>query len=328
MPRPSRRLAVIIHADVVDSTKLVQRDESIAHERITDAFQRFAETISKYGGNTREIRGDAIVAEFARASDAVISAIAFQNNNAEFIASLEDDIHPQLRVGISLGEVVISDSTVTGAGVVLAQRLEQFAKPGGVVAQGAIYETLPKRLPLNVSCLGELKLKGFEELMRAYDVVLSPGSVVPSPEPSQDSRQIEENYDSKPSIVVLPFLSLSSDSEQRYLADGIVEDVTTELSRFSWIMVIARNSAFTYRGSDKDIRQIGRELKADYALEGSVRSSGDRLRLSIQLAETRNGRQVWAEKFDRSIVDLFELQDELTGSVVARVAPNLRSQEI
>ena len=145
---PSRKLAVILHADVVGSTELVQRDESVAHERIQDSFRRFSETIKAYGGNTQEIRGDALVAEFARASDAVTAAIAFQVENTDSNAQLEDDMQPQLRIGISLGEVIVADNTVTGAGIVLAQRLEQLAVPGGVVVQGSVSETVPEAVAI------------------------------------------------------------------------------------------------------------------------------------------------------------------------------------
>ena len=180
--RLSRKLAVILHADVVGSTKLVQQDEVVAHERIQSTFQRFSETIKAYGGITRELRGDALVAEFERASDAVIAAIAFQAQNEEFDVDLSDEIKPTLRIGISLGEVVIADNTITGAGVVLAQRLEQLAESGGVCIQDAAYQTVPKRLPFEYENLGEQELKGFKEPVRAYAVSLKSGEAIPPPE--------------------------------------------------------------------------------------------------------------------------------------------------
>ncbi len=181
--RLSRKLAVILHADVVGSTSLVQKNESLAHERIQATFHNFSETINSYGGITRELRGDAIVAEFERASDAVAAAIAFQAANGELNATLDNDIQPQLRMGISIGEVVIADNTITGAGVVLAQRLEQLAEPGKICIQGAAYETVPQRLPFEYKSLGKKQVKGFEEPVRAYTVALKPGERVPTPEP-------------------------------------------------------------------------------------------------------------------------------------------------
>ena len=181
---PTRKLAVILHADVVGSTRLVQQNETLAHARIQDAFHRFSLTIDAYSGVTHELRGDALVAEFARASDAVAAGLAFQMENTESNARLEDDLQPRLRIGISLGEVVIADNTVTGAGVVLAQRVEQLAEPGGVCITGAIHEAVPQYLPLDYSDLGKREAKGFEEPVQVYRASMKAGKQVPSPEPA------------------------------------------------------------------------------------------------------------------------------------------------
>ncbi len=178
-----RRLAVILHADVVGSTGLVQLNESLAHKRIHDAFRRFSETVRAYNGITHEIRGDALVAEFDRASDAVGASLAFQEENTRHNSTLKDDIQPSLRIGISLGEVVFADNTVTGEGVVLAQRLEQMARPSGVCIQGAVHEAVPRRLPFTYQSLGEQNFKGFSEPVRAYSVALKSGESAPPPEP-------------------------------------------------------------------------------------------------------------------------------------------------
>ncbi len=160
----------------------MQMDESIAHERIRTAFQRFSKTIESYGGIAHEIRGDALVAEFSRASDAVCAAVAFQAENSEHNQTLSDDIRPEIRVGVSMGEVVVADGTLTGAGVILAQRLEQLAEPHGVVVQGSVAETVPTRLPFEFENLGEQKLKGFDQPVRAFLVRLQPGEILPTPE--------------------------------------------------------------------------------------------------------------------------------------------------
>jgi adenylate cyclase len=185
---PSRKLAVILHADVVGSTSLVQKNEILAHERIRDTFQRFSETIGTHHGIAREIRGDALVAEFERASDSLFAALSFQAANSVFITALEDDIQPRLRIGIRMGEVVIADNTVTGEGVVLAQRLEQLADAGGVCIQGAAYETVPKRLPFKYESLGEQQVKGFEDSVRAYAVKLKPEEDIVGEKPGQEKE--------------------------------------------------------------------------------------------------------------------------------------------
>jgi adenylate cyclase len=183
----SRKLAVLLHADVVGSTALVQSNEILAHQRIQDTFRRFSETIVSHGGTAHEIRGDAIVAEFTKASDAVSASLAFQEANRAHNDDLPDEICPIVRVGIALGEVVVANNTVTGEGIVLAQRLEQLAEPGGVCIQDAAYQTVPKRLSFKYASLGERELKGFDERVRAYSVSLRDDSATSKSEaPSAD----------------------------------------------------------------------------------------------------------------------------------------------
>jgi adenylate cyclase len=307
----SRKLAVILHADVVGSTSLVQKNETLAHGRVQAVFHRFSETINSYGGITRELRGDALVAEFERASDAVPAALAFQVINGEFNSRFDDDIRPQLRIGISLGEVIIADNTITGAGVVLAQRLEQLADPGGAVVQGSVAETIPARMPFEFDSLGEQMLKGFDQPVRAFAVKLRPGEELPEPEGSttpQKSASTTLEILDKPSIAVLPFNNMSGDPEQEFFADG-------------------RNSSFVYRGTSVDMRQVGRELNVQYVLEGSVRTASNRVRITAQLIEAHSGNHVWAERFDRSLEDVFEVQDEITALVAATVSQQLSVAE-
>ena len=330
--RPSRKLAAILHADVVGSTELVQRDESVAHERIHASFRRFSATIEAYGGITREIRGDALVAEFARASDAVTAALAFQIANADTNATLEGDIRPELRIGISLGEVIVADNTVTGAGIVLAQRLEQLAAPGSVVVQGSVSETVPRRLPFDFHSLGEQTVKGFEQPVRAFVAQLRPGSRMPDAEsgtaiPEREVHEAREGAPSelpdKPSIVVLPFTNMSSDPEQEYFSDGVSEDIITDLSKISGLFVIARNSAFVYKGKASNIPDVCRELGVRFALEGSIRKAGNRVRITAQLIDGSTGGHIWAERYDRELADIFAVQDEVTREIVSALAPTL-----
>ncbi len=341
----SRKLAVILHADVVGSTSLVQKNEALAHERIQATFHQFSETISSYGGVTHELRGDALVAEFDRASDAVAAALAFQILNEEFNATLSDNIQPGLRIGISMGEVIIADNTMTGAGVVLAQRLEQLADSGGVVVQGAVSETVPARMPYDFENLGEQVLKGFDQPVRAFYVRLKSGEELPIPDDHSESQSTGHNspllpaklsrnsYEAltgerlelpdKPSIAVLPFQNMSGDPEQEFFADGMSEDIITALSRLPNLIVIARNSTFVYKGCAIDVREVGHDLAVSHVLEGSIRKSGDRLRITAQLINTRDGDHVWAEHYDRNLDDIFAIQDEITHNIVIELQVKL-----
>ena len=358
---PSRKLAVILHADVVGSTTLVQRNESIAHERIQNAFQRVSSTINRYDGTAHEIRGDALVAEFARASDAVSAALTFQAENILFNSEIGGDICPELRVGISLGEVVIADGTVTGAGVVLAQRVEQLAEPGGMCITETVRGAIPERLPLDFNNLGEQALKGFDQPVRVHSVQLQPEAEIPSPEPPRARKRkqssfvvpaiavvvlvaialawikpwqsdpeqtlAEPSFPDTPSVAVLPFENLSADPDQEYFSDGMAADLITDLSKLSGMVVVSRNASFRYKGKQPSPEQIGRELKVRYVLEGSVRRATDQLRINAQLIDTTTGYQIWAERFDWKIGDIFAGQDMLAEQIATALNVQIAEDE-
>ena len=362
----SRKLAVILHADVVGSTMLVQQNETLAHERIQDVFSRFSETINLYSGTTRELRGDAILAEFDRASDAVSAALAFQISNREFNSTLNDDIQPRLRIGVSLGEVIVADNTITGAGVVLAQRVEQLADPDGLCITAALHEALPKHMPFELDDLGEQVLKGFDDQVHVYRVSITYGQSIPLPEqnyevspssskwhvvtsavvalvvaialifwfvpwePGMEKAPVDATVvplADKPSIAVLPFDNMSNDPNQEYFSDGIAEDIITDLSQLKNLAVVARNSSFTYRDKSAKAQDIGMDLGVKYLLEGSVRKAGDRIRLTVQLIDTSNGHHLWAERFDRELTNMFALQDEITERIISALSVQLSGDE-
>jgi len=359
--RLSGKLAVILHADVAGSTKLVQQDEQLAHERIQDAFHRFSDCIEKYMGSILELRGDALLADFKRPSDAVSAVLAFQVDQADQNSRLRDDLRPTIRVGIAMGEVVIADSTVTGAGVVLAQRVEQLADPGGLCITAALHEALPTRMPFDLEDLGEQVLKGFDTAVRVYRVELSANRSIPVPQKinqrefPQKSGRLPlvilvavivitagvtywseysvpwESGDStppdNPSIVVLPFTNMSGELEQEYFADGMTDDLITDLSKISGLFVIARNSSFTYKGKSVDVKQIGNELGVKYVLEGSVRRAEGKIRVNAQLIDATTGGHLWAERYDRKYKNIFNLQDEVIGRIVTALAINLTKSE-
>jgi len=365
--RLSGKFAVILHADIAGSTQLVQQNEHLAHERIQDTFHRFSELINKYQGHVRELRGDALLAEFERPSDAVSAALAFQARQSIFIEQLDDDILPTTRVGIALGEVIISDNTITGAGVVMAQRVEQLSKPGGICITSAIHEALPRRMPYAQEDLGEQSLKGFDEQIHVYRVALKSGEVIPQPEQSRQSSPFTQNpklilaavalalfiassayylmqppkvsgepaslesilqeIPDKPSIAVLPFDNMSDDTQQVYLSDGISEDIITDLSKLANLDVIARNSSFSYRGESVNVQEMAKELGVGYVLEGSVRKAGNRIRITAQLINGNTGHHVWAERYDRRLIDVFELQDEIRLKIVSALSVKLAGNE-
>ena len=324
---PTRKLAVLLHADVVGSTALVQLNETLAHQRIQDTFRRFSETIATYGGIAHEIRGDALVAEFSKASDAVSASLAFQEANTTHNEETGDDVRPIVRVGIALGEVVVADNTITGEGIVLAQRLEQLADPGGVCIQGAAYQTVPKRLPFTYENLGARELKGFDEPVRAYTVRPELEASSSASGALNQPQSVALEFPDKLSIAVLPFDNMSGDPDQEYFSDGITEDIITALCRIRSFFVIARNSTFAYKGTPVSVQELGRELGVRYVVEGSVRKLGSRVRISVQLIDATTDNHVWAERYDRELDDVFALQDELTETIVGVIGPELSFAE-
>jgi TolB-like protein/class 3 adenylate cyclase/Tfp pilus assembly protein PilF len=361
------KLAVIMHADVAASTSLVRQNEQLAHGRIQEAFQRFKLIIEKYQGHVHELRGDALLAEFMRPSDAVNAALAFQSENQQSLAEIDDDIRPMLRIGISMGEIVIADNTLTGTGVILAQRVEQLAEPGGLCVTAAIHEALPMRLPIDQQDLGEIELKGFDEQVRIYRVDLRSDETIPQPEGKGQHRRSSSKRGipillvgialaiavgaaywfkagvppetpvsavdeavadtAKPSIAVLPFANFSDDKEQEYFSDGLTEDLITDISRISGLDVIARNSTFAYKGQSPDVREVGKHLNVSHVIEGSVRKAGNTVRITIQLVNAHDGKHLWAERYDRELSDVFAIQDEVIGKIVAALSLKLTPEE-
>lgn len=347
---PSRKLTVILHADVVGSTSLVQLNESLAHERIQHTFHEFSKTIEVYGGIAHEIRGDALVAEFSRASDAVSAALLFQRQNHVHNASIADDIRPTLRIGISLGEVIVADGTVTGEGIVLAQRLEQIAEAGGIVVQGTISETVPSRLGFQFDSLGEVQLKGFTQPIRAFAVPLVDEASIPEPEPVVDSAKIDKKTSFSPSktwysgigLIVLsvllgvviwhstkneslpplppgPRLAVMPFEPGDAFSNGLTEDLIESLSKFSILLVFPKIATKKLNKEGADCESIREALGANFILNGSVRRSESRLRVTVSLVNAIDCSQLWADKFDRELTtdNLFSTTDEIVSKIAS-----------
>jgi adenylate cyclase len=319
--RVQRHLAAILAADVVGYSRLMGLDETGTLERLK-ALRRdlFAPTIAEFHGRIFKLAGDGAFAEFGSATDAVSSAVAVQRALAERNAGSPDDRRIELRIGISLGDVIVEGSDLYGNGVNVAARMEGLAEPGGICISGNVYEHVRTDASVGFEDLGEQQVKNIDRPVHAWRVRTEAKDDAPRPPalPLPD----------KPSIAVLPFTNMSGDPEQEYFADGLVEDITTGLSRFKWLFVIARNSTFIYKGRPFDIKQVGRELGVRYVLEGSVRKGAGRVRITTQLVEAESRTQIWAERYDRAIDDIFELQDDITTSTVAAIEPSLRQAEI
>jgi adenylate cyclase len=321
----TRKLAAILAADVVGYSRLVRADE----EGTLAALKGFRDTvidpkIAEHHGRVVKLMGDGLLAEFASAVDAVRSAVELQQAAARHQADVPEDRRIVLRVGINLGDVVVEGDDIHGDGVNVASRLEALSEPGGICISGKVYEEIRDRIAEPFEDEGERTVKNIDRPVRIWRWRNNPlGSAARTVQASVPSRP-----NGRPSIAVLPFDNLSGDPEQEYFADGMVEEIITGLSRIHWLTVIARNSSFVYKGKSPDLRAVGRELGVGYVLEGSVRKAGERVRIATQLIETEAGGHLWADKFDGSLADVFDLQDQITAGVVGAIEPSVRKAEI
>jgi len=316
--RVERRLSAILAADVAGYSRLMGIDEVGTarnlreHRVISDAL------IARHGGRIVKTTGDGLLLEFASVVDAVECAVAVQAVMAERNVGVPQDRRMLFRIGINLGDILIEGDDILGDGVNVAARLEGIAEPGGICISGSTYDQVREKVAVEFTDLGEQSLKNIARPVRAYAVVqdrLNPDMQAGHAMSSQHSTP-------RLSIVVLPFANIGGDPEQDYFADGVTESLTTDLSRISGSFVIARNTAFTYKGKAVDVKRLGSELNVRYVLEGSVQRSGNRLRVNVQLIDAGTGNHLWAERFDKPVADLFDMQDE----IVSRLANTLGAQ--
>jgi len=319
-----RRLAAILAADVVGYSRLVREDEEGTIVTLQMLRRDLIDPrIDGHRGRIVKLMGDGILVEFASAVDAVACGAAVQREMTERNADTSQGRQIVFRVGVNLGDVIIDGDDIQGDGVNVAARLEALCQPGGMCISDAVYEQVRDRLDLNFENRGEQEVKNINRPIRVWEwleqgalpatPISRPGTPLPLPD--------------KPSIAVLPFDNMSGDPEQEYFADGIAEDIITGLSRIRWFFVCARNSSFLYKGRSVDVKQVSRELGVRYVLEGSVRKSGSRARITAQLIDATTGNHLWAERYDRDLQDMFAIQDEITETVVATIEPQLYAAE-
>ena len=354
-----RRLAAILCADVVGYSRLMGDDEPATVQTLTEFREVFISYIQRHHGRVVDAKGDALMAEFVSVVDAVAGAVEVQRELAEKNAELPGHRRMDFRIGINLGDVVVKDDAIYGDGVNIAARMESLADPGGVCLSGKAYEEVKNKLPLEYEDQGLQTVKNIAEPVRVYRILSTPGSaahrvvrakraatrsirkwaliagaalilvgaatgawyVFISSDRTTSDVATEEGFPdaNKPSIAVLPFVNMSGDPEQEYFADGISEDIITDLAKISGLFVVARNSSFTFKGVSVDVTEVGRKLGVRYILEGSVRKSGDRIRISAQLIDTTNGYHLWSERYDRELTDVFAMQDEITAEIISNL---------
>ena len=322
----TRKIAAILCSDVVGYSRLAGADEDRIRRELRSLRSDLIDpTIAVHHGRVVKRTGDGSIVEFRSVVDAVRCAIEVQNAMVERNAGVPEDRRIVFRIGIHLGDVVEeSDGDLMGDGVNIAARLEGICEPGAVCLSGAAYEQVRDRVRETFIDLGEKPLKNVGRPVRVYAVALDRTA---GAEPATPSKRSGLSLPDKPSIAVLPFQNMSGDPEQEYFSDGVSEDIITALSKLRWFFVIARNSSFTYKGKAVHMKQVADELGVGYVLEGSVRKGGNRVRITAQLNDVLTGSHIWAERYDRELADVFQVQDEITEAIVAAIEPQLYAAE-
>ena len=319
----SRKLTAIFYADVAGYSRLTGADEEDTHRRVMSTLDFTTEAIVARGGAVLRYAGDAILAEFPSVVAAVEGSVAIQISLNGENQNIPEDRKVQIRIGVNLGDVMEDRGEIFGDGVNLAARLESTAEPGGLCISGAVYEQISGKLDIAFKDGGYEEFKNianpvhiyrWQPAVDAFGEADSPSTTLSEPPmaaPAGDSKRPE-----RPSIAVLPFANMSGDPEQEYFSDGISEDIITDLSKISGLFIIARNTAFTYKGKNSDLVQVSKDLGVRYVLEGSVRKAGDRVRITAQLIDGTTNGHVWADRYDRDLKDIFSVQDEVTQKIV------------
>ncbi len=323
--RVEQRLAEIFAADVAGYARLMGQDEVGTLRSLTVQREIMDRLIAEHGGRIANTAGDSVLAEFPSAVDAVQCAADVQEALAQAKQDTPEERRIRFPIGVHVGDVMVQGSDLLGDGVNIAARLENLAEPGRVYISDATHMYVRRSPALSFDDLGIQEIKNMDEPIRVYRVVAPALAPLASALPARPAKVLP--FPDKPSIAVLPFTNMSGNPEQEYFANGMTGDIITGLSRLKWLFVIARNFTFAYKGKAVDVHQIAQDLGVRYVLEGGVRVSGRRMRITSQLVEAASGRHIWAERYVRQLDDVFAVQDEITSSVVAAIEPHLYAEE-
>ena len=319
-----RKLAAILYADVADYSRLTGEDEETTHRRLSEYLDLVTNSISQHQGKVVHYAGDAILADFSTVTGALECATSIQNDLSKRNQALPDESKLQFRIGINLGEVIEDRGDIYGNDVNIAARLESLADAGGVCISEAVRTAVGNKLPLAYEFMGTQSVKNIKDPIRSYQVTIQQQE-----ERAQEAAPEFQVFElpQEPSIAILPFTNMSGDLEQEYFSDGITEDIITALSKIKNLLVIARNSTFTYKGKSVDVRQVSREQGVQYVLEGSVRKVGNHVRITAQLIDATTAHHIWAERYDRELQDIFAVQDEIMREIVVALDVQLNEGE-
>jgi adenylate cyclase len=307
--RVQRKLAAILSADVAGFSRLMGEDEAATVRTLATCRDLVAGVVAKHRGRIVDMPGDNVLAEFASAVDAVEAAAAMQAQLSECNCALPERRRMTFRIGVNLGDVIEEDGRIYGDGVNVAARIEALAEPGGICVSAKVREEVHRKLKLGFEDLGEMAMHNIDYPVRVFRIQAEGQA---APKAAGESARV-----AKPSIFVHPFANMSGEAEQEFFADGLTEDIITELSRFHEILVISRNSSFKYKGKPLEVQKVAKELNVQYVVEGSVRKAGNRVRITVQLIDAETDRHIWAERYDRELADIFAIQDEVTAAIVS-----------
>src|SRR5262249_8945171 len=318
----ARRLAAVLAVDVAGYSRLMGEDEEGTLAALRAVRRELGDPkIAEHRGRIVKTTGDGLLVEFASVVDAVRCAVEVQQEMIARNAAAPAERRIEFRMGINVGDIIIEDGDIFGDGVNIAARLEALAEPGGICLSAAAHEQVRDRLDIAFDDLGEQQVKNITSPVHAFAVCLGPRASGPHEGETPVSQPMALPLPDKPSLALLPFQNMTGDAEQEYFVDGMVEEITTAIARLPWLFVIARNSAFTYKGKPVDVKQVARELGVRYVLEGSVRKAANRVRITGQLIDTATGAHIWADRFDGALDDIFELQDQVASSVAGAIEP-------